>query len=118
MKINFANGTIELSKVEAKKAGVVTSQEYQALQKVRADYPTYPVVIIARKSSATSVFKGMNSEFMKNYIENHDENGMVMVEFEKLRSEHTPYGALRKWFFEKYPQFKNFTTKTEWVLAV
>jgi hypothetical protein len=117
MKINFANETIQLSKVEAKKAGVIGSELYKNLNGVREQYPNYAVVVIERKTSASSVFKGMGCEFMGNYVKTHDEDGKIMAEFEKLRKDATPYGAMRKWFFEKYPQFKNFTTRTEWVLA-
>ena len=117
MKINFANATIEMTKAEAKKAGVINSVEYKELNAVRKQYPTYTVAVIEKKNSAPSIFKGMNCEFMENYIKTHDESGVVMAEFEKLRNEKMPYGAMRKWFFEQYPQFKTFTTKTQWVLA-
>ena len=117
MKINFANGTIELSKVEAKKAGVIGSELYKELNVVRKQYPTFAVVVIERKTSAPSVFKGMGCEFMENYVKTHDEDGTKMAQFVKLRNDKRPYGAIRKWFFEQYPQFKNFTTRTEWVLA-
>jgi hypothetical protein len=54
---------------------------------------------------------------MENYIKTHDENGKIMEEFVKLRKDKTAYGAMKKWFFEKYPQFKEFTTRAQWVLA-
>ena len=117
MKINFANNTIELTKAEAKKAGNITSNEYKALYEIRKQNPTYTVKVIERKPSSSSTFKGMNCAFMENYIKNHDANGEIMAEFVTLRNERIPYGAMRKWFFEKYPQFQSFTTKTQWVLA-
>ena len=117
MKINFTNNTIELTKAEAKKAGVINSNEYNELNGIRKQYPTYTVKVIERKPSSSSTFKGMNCAFMENYIKNHDTNGEIMAECVTLRNEHIPYGAIRKWFFEKYPQFKSFTTKTQWVLA-
>ena len=118
MKINFANETIELSKAEAKKAGIIDSTEYKELNEVRKQYPSYAIVVVARKSSSSSApFKGMNCEFMENYVKTHDESGEIMAEFTRLRENHMPYGAMRKWFFEKYPHFKSFTTRTQWVLA-
>lgn len=117
MKVNFTNGTIELTKTEAKKAGNITSDEYKALNAVRKQYPTYTIAVIEKKNSASTIFKGMNCAFMENYVKNHDKDGSIMAEFITLRNERLPYGAIRKWFFEQYPQFKDFTTKTQWVLA-
>ena len=118
MKIDFTNGTINLSKAEAKKAGVIDSDMYKNLNLVRQEYPNYAVVVVERKTSASSAFKGMGCDFMENYVKTHDESGEIVKEFEKLRNAKSPYGAMRKWFFEKYPQFKEFTTRTQWVLAV
>ena len=55
MKIDFTNGTINLSKAEAKKAGVINSDMYKELNAVRNQYPNYAVVVIERKTSASSV---------------------------------------------------------------
>lgn len=117
MFINYANGTIDLTKAEAKKAGFIGSDEYKALNEARAQYPNYPVVVLAKKTVNSSKFKGMCCEYMENYIKTHDENGKIMEEFVKLRKDKTAYGAMKKWFFEKYPHFKEFTTRAQWILA-
>ena len=118
MKINHKNQTIEMSKKFAKAAEKFGSEEYKQLQEARGDNPGFKVVTVSRKASGQKEsYKGLTYSYMENYIKTHDESGVIMAEFEKLRDEKMPYGAIRKWFFEQYPQFKSFTTKTQWVLA-
>ena len=116
MKINYAHGTIELTKAEASKARTYNSKVYNEIMAIRKDYPSFNIVVVENKKNS-SIFKGMGNEYMESYIKSHDENGEIMAEFVKLRNDHTAYGAMKKWFFEKYPQFKDFTTRAEWVLA-
>ena len=115
MKINHINSTIELTKAFERKARTFGSPEYNALVSARKDFASYKVIVNESKNSS---FRGMDCEFMANYVKGHDdENGTIIAEFDKLRSEKTPYGAIRKWFVEKYPKFGGFTTKSQWVLA-
>lgn len=116
MKINFVSKTIELTKTEASKSRKLNSTVCQELEALLAKYPSFNV-IVAENKKASSVFKGLGNEYMENYIKAHDESGEIMAEFLKLRNDHTAHGAMKKWFFEKYPQFKSFTTRTEWILA-
>ena len=117
MFINYANGTIDLTKAEAKKAGIIGSEEYKALSEARAQNPSFPVIVLAKKTVNSSKFKGMPCDFMAQYVESHDQNGALIAEFSKLRKDKSPYGVIKKWFFEKYPQFKEFTTRAQWILA-
>ena len=117
MFINFANETIDLSKAEAKKAGIIGSEEYKTLNEARAQYTNFRVIVLEKKTINSSKFKGMPCDFMAQYVESHDENGALMAEFSKLRNDKSPYGVIKKWFFEKYPQFKEFTTRAQWILA-
>ena len=46
MKINYTNGTIDLTKAEAKKAGIPGSDAYIALMAIRAENPTFKVAVL------------------------------------------------------------------------
>ena len=117
MKLNLMKETIELTKAEARKINNPNNNElYDALMKHRADFPTFKIVVVEPKKTSTT-FKGMNCAFMENYVLNHDETGEKMAQYKKLRNDRSPYGAIKKWFMEQYPQFKEFTTRTQWVLA-
>ena len=68
LNINFVHNTIEMPKAFAKAAGKYGSEEYQALQCARKDYPTYSVVIIKRSGKKRDSFKGLTYEYMEQYM--------------------------------------------------
>lgn len=110
--INYKNSTIEITKTFAKKAGNPNSSEYAELMQIRKDNPNYRVAVVASaKKKAKNSLKGLNYDFMKQYIERHDtEDHSVMAEFTKKTvksNDHVApesYGAVKKWFLEQYPE--------------
>ena len=111
MTINFNNRTIELTKAEANKAKKYGSEEYIALQNARRDNEGYTLVVLATKKN-TSKNSRITLEDMRRYISFHDDvNGSIMKEFKersKKKVDGELYGynffALKKWFFETYPE--------------
>ena len=67
MNANFEKRTIEMTKSEAKAASRVGSEEYKELLEVRKEFPGYRIVVKENKSK--NVFKGMDYDFMINYID-------------------------------------------------
>ena len=86
MRANIENRTIEMTKVEAKAAGKITSEKFKELKAYKEAYPGFEVVIVAA-SRKKSAYSGLTYEYMEAYIEKHDdENKTIMVEFNKLRA--------------------------------
>ena len=113
--IDYKKSTIEITKSFEKQASVYGSQAYNELRTARADFPNYRLVIKANKSS--SAFKGMDYDFMIEYIEKHDNAEQRKADFEKLRASGLTYGEINQWFVSTYNVFQNCKTKAQWVLA-
>ena len=124
MRANIENRTIEMTKVEAKAAGKITSEKFKELKAYKEAYPGFEVVIVAA-SRKKSAYSGMTYEYMEAYIEKHDENKTIMIEFNKLRAivsdeekeelgsmsgtlKAASYGAVREWFLNTFEEIKKF----------
>ena len=117
MKINEKKFTIEVTKSFAQKASRVGSPEYYELLEVRHNFPKFKVVVNQTKSKDS--FKGLTYEYMKMYIQTHDEEkGSNMAVFMELRgkseeadeaqADSMSYGEIKLWFLDTYPEIKNF----------
>ena len=113
--INYKNSTIEITKSFEKQASVYGSQAYNELREARAEFPSYRLAIKANKSS--SAFKGMDYDFMIEYIEKHENAEQRKAEFVKLRASGLTYGEIKQWFIDTYPVFEKCKTRAQWVLA-
>ena len=120
LTINNKARTIEMTKKFEKAASRFGSDEYKMLQEARKDYPAYKVVVKASTAKGKESFKGLTYEYMEKYIVAHDdENKTVMAEYKMLRglsdeaqemnAAARSYGEMKKWFFDQYPAFKEFT---------
>ena len=113
--INYKNSTIEITKSFEKQASVYGSQAYNELRNARAEFPSYRLAIKASKSS--NAFKGMDYDFMIEYIEKHEDAEQRKAAFEKLRASGLTYGEIKQWFINTYTVFQNCKTKADWILA-
>ena len=113
INVNYVSKKIELSESFAKKAGTVGSTEYQILVSVQKEYPNYNVEVIKNKKSV----KGIDCNFMRNYIISHDESATLLSDFEKLITNKASYLEIKAWFIKKYPIFKDCKTRVDWILA-
>ena len=121
--INNKNHTIEMNKTTAKAASIFGSEEYNALQAARRDYPTYRVVTVAKKN-AKPAYKGLTCEYIEKYIAAHDdENGSIMAEYKMLRgkseagkdamADDANYAIIKEWFFMTFPEIEKFHADRE-----
>jgi len=121
LRVNGKNGTIEMSKKFAAAVANPFSDEYAQLQAVRRDYPKFKIVTVSHKN-AKPEFKGLTYEYMRKYIVKHDDDEKsIMAEFEMLTAtseeaadllvEAASYHEVKEWFFEKFPQIKEFHEK-------
>ena len=115
MNANLMKKTIEMTKNEAKAAGKIGSEEFKELRQYMEMYPTFTIDIKAPAKRKVE-FRGLNYEYMKNYIKkNDDEDGTIMAEFRVLRgldekgnksevADAVSYGELKMWFLSVYPE--------------
>lgn len=114
LKVNFSTKTIEVSPSFVKKAGIYGSTEYLMLIDVKMAYPEYKIEAQKPKKSA---IKGIDYDFMRNYIMAHDDAEKRMDFFEKLQLNGLTYSEIKAWFIEQYPIFKDCKTRADWILA-
>ena len=121
MNANLMKKTIEMTKNEAKAAGKIGSEEFKELRQYMEMYPTFTIDIKAPAKRKVE-FRGLNYEYMKNYIKkNDDEDGTIMAEFNDLialdkknkveGAEHLEaagYLDVKKWFLKKFPEIKQY----------
>ena len=102
MNANLSKKVIEMSKSEAKKAGIPNSDEFNNLNMLRAAYPTFRIEI--KKSKSRDTMKGLTINYLKQYINEHDTDGSVKEEFDLLCEQMTPYGQMKVWFLATFPE--------------
>ena len=113
-KVNFITNAIEVSTSFAKKASIYGSAEYLMLTNAQKAHPEYTLDI--QKPKRTGI-KGIDYDFMRNYIITHDETAKMLTAFEKLIENKLSYPEIKAWFIEQYPVFKDCKTKADWILA-
>lgn len=123
LKLNHENGTIVMDRTFAKRAENTRSEEYNHLQRVRQDYPTYMVVHRKIKMNPKKEsYKGLTYEYMEDYILTHgsaEEVKKNLAEYEELlvisecHSRARRYPAIKSWFLETYPEVVSFGTTEE-----
>ena len=114
LRINHRAQTIELTKAFAKDAERFGSKSYKELNEARHEFPTYDIAILRQK--AKDSHKGLGLDYMKKYIDEHDENGKVKEIFDKCTTtkngklaleDGIAFWDLRDWFFVQYPETKD-----------
>ena len=108
--INRSNRTIEVTKSFEKAASRFGTDEYQAMQQVRKDYPNFAIVVKTVRTKAER-FKGLTYDFMEKYIKAH--NADLLSEFYTLTGKDSnddfavsaSYGEVRQWFLNQFDTF-------------
>ncbi len=112
MKINYANETIELTKAEAKKAGIPGSDAYNALMARRMENPSFRVAVLPTVTKKIGKKNQITYTDIERYISFHDdENGSIMSEYKARRNAKQNgelyaenFFEIKKWFFETFPE--------------
>ena len=120
MTINHNTRTIEMTKKFAELSSRFGTPEYYDLQQVRRDYPRYSVRI-KTTSKKNGSQKGLNYEFMKSYIKEHNESLMEAFNYLSGKDEveegeeevRATYGQVKKWFLNNFPELDTRKTKKE-----
>jgi hypothetical protein len=92
VRVNYNNSTIVITKKFSKKIANPLNEEFKEFMELRNMLPEYKVVVkdTPKKSSKRETLKGLNYDFMKQYIARHDEDGENMKSFTTLK-QHTIY---------------------------
>ena len=116
--IQIKNNQIMITKAFAKNAYCFGTPEYEMLQTVRRDYPSFPVVQREiKKNTKVDHYKGLNYEYMKWYIgqyETQEKKELMlkaleeMIDISKCHSTGKRYATIRNWFLKTYPAVKEF----------
>ena len=126
MTLNYEKKTIEMTKAEAKEAGRPNSEKFNELVKFRSIFPEFTVVV-KNTSAKRDTYKGLDYDYMKRYIEAHDNKEENLIKFYNLRGlnekgerdasiEEHKYGEIKMWFLETYPEIEAFNDETNQTL--
>ena len=113
MNANHITKKIEMTKTEAKTAGKPNTDAYNTLLELMKNFPGYEIEIVKSASKKTDRFKGLDYNYMMNYIESH--NKALLKEFYTLRgldengkkigmAAAASYGEIKMWFLEQFPE--------------
>ncbi len=118
MNINFENGTIEMTKAEAKEAGKFNSEKYIELKEIRSEFPTFRIVT-KNVPKKRDTYKGLTYTYMAKYIADHtEENDDRRSEFAQMSgyvddvkvafAETATYGEVKSWFLLRFPEIEEY----------
>ena len=115
IRINDSKRTIEITKTFSKLASLYGSEEYNALKGVKADFPTYRVIVKSAPKRKIEDRISMND--IVNYVTaKSGEDSAEMKILKELRGksikdagsvlaaeETATFAEIKKWFFEAFP---------------
>ena len=120
--LDHANSKIMMSKDFARKASNAESEEYQLLQMIKANHPSYSMSLgVIKKKENKESYRGLTYAYMERYIalkgsrEDMDEycNMLFLSECHKVK-----YPAIKKWFLNKYPDVVHYGAKEEFISPI
>ena len=115
-KYDFVKGTIEGTKSAIRRANEGNTPEYKELCEKLQKHPGFKVVekVIDRNDRT---HKGLTIKKMKEYIRLMPESDKLLAEFEAQEKIAKVVGAaypiMKKWFFEHFPEYKNYKASIE-----
>lgn len=113
MNANHITKKYEMTKTEAKSAGKPNTDAYNTLLELMKNFPGYEIEIVKPASKKTDRFKGLDYNYMMDYIESH--NKELLKDFYTLRgldengkkvgmAAAASYGEIKMWFLEQFPE--------------
>ena len=118
IKVDFDKRTIVMTRAFAKMAADPFTTEFKMLQEVRKDYPEFMVKKHTIKKNANKeCYKGLNYDFMREYIKTHEAKTNVdsalaeledMIFISRCHSSNFRYPTNKKWFLDKYKEVASF----------
>lgn len=129
MNANHITKKIEMTKTESKAAGKPNTAEYNTLLELMNNFPSYQIEIVKTAAKKVDRFKGLDYDYMENYIKTHPleievemdegetETKPIMEIFFELRgldkdgkkigmAAAATYGEIKMWFLTQYPEIE------------
>ena len=116
LSINFKEHKIIITSAFAKKASHFNSKEYEELMKAQEKHPSFEVTVKDQTKRKSSSVKGITREFMYDYAEKHEKEDSAEA-FAKLKNDNATFASVKSTFLKHYPEFKDYKTRTQWILA-
>lgn len=117
-KVDYIAGSITVTKSFAKAASIWGSNEYNLLKQLRADNPSFTVLVreIEKKEGKRS-YHNLNYENMRKFIAALEgENSAALNELSKIIEiatiQSAPYTYVKKWFLSRYKDVMDNVTDT------
>ena len=109
-KIDYTENTIIVTKNFLKRAGVIGSEEYTELVKVRKDFPDFEIVQREiNKKEGKKTYGKLTYKVMEQFIMNAEEKNevaSVLAEFKRVQQlskvKSGPYAYVKTWFLKRY----------------
>lgn len=120
IKVDYAGRKIILSSAFVKRAIIPNTDDYDALQAVRALHPGFTLVTREfKKNTKQDRHRGLTYDFMREYIASHEKDPEpVRAELEEMicnskgHSLSRRYPTIKAWFLERYPSYAKFGMAT------
>ena len=118
LKVRHDERQLVMDRTFAKNAENCASEEYNLLQRVRNDYPTYTVITRQiKRNSSKKTYKGLTYEYMEVYIRSHgtpeeieknlhEYNEKVLIS--KCHGKGYRYPVIKSWFLDRFPEIAAF----------
>ena len=124
MTANLFTKKIEMTKTEAKAAGNPATPEYATLLDLMKNFPAFPIEIM-KVAKKTDRFKGLNYEYMENYIK--IQKAELLETFYELRgldkngkkigmAAAATYGEIKMWFLTQFPEIEKLGEKVNTII--
>ena len=115
MYANLMTKKIVMTKTEAKAAGKPNTEEYNTLLDLMKNFPGFQMEIVKSTAKKVDRFKGLNYDYMENYIKSH--NSELLEIFYELRgldedgkkvsmAASATYGEVKMWFLTQFPEIE------------
>lgn len=111
ISVNFTNQTIVMTKAFADKASNPKTAEHKQLAELKKSFPTYTEVRHTIKKTKKESYKGLNYDFMFDYINRYVEESKKEKAIKDLEDQiyltkcHTAkFPTVRKWFLATYSE--------------
>lgn len=125
MNANLMTKKIEMTKTEAKTAGKLNTTEYNTLLELMNNFPGYQIEIVKTAAKKVDRFKGLDYNYMTDYIKSHNEE--LLKEFYTLRgldengkkvgmAAAASYGEIKMWFLEQFPEIEGMGEKVNKII--
>ena len=126
MNANHITKKIEMTKTEAKTAGKPNTDAYNTLLELMKNFPGYEIEIVKSVSKKTDRFKGLDYNYMMDYIKSH--NKELLKDFYTLRGlddngkkvgmpAAASYGEIKMWFLEQFPEVEKMAENVNEIIT-